>query len=120
VSNLDAWKARSIFEMELPSGVKVKGHYVDMETAIMGGGFDFSVLQGLSAMSEADKAAEADPEAVKEGLRYKRFVVCACLDEVDGEPTSLTEEDYALIPEEDRTAFFNAAIRSDAPLAEVV
>jgi hypothetical protein len=115
MSNLDTWKSRSIFTAELPSGTLVKGRYIDMETALMGGGFDFSVLQGLS--SEEAQDAPADPAAVAEGLRYKRFVVTSCLLEVEGEAVTLTEQDYALLPDEDRTAFFNLAIRADAPLA---
>jgi hypothetical protein len=119
VSNLDAWKARNIFEADLESGVHVKGHYMDMETALMGGGFDFSILQGLGEKAASDTPADADPEEVAEGLRYKRFVVCSCLDEVDGEAVAITDDDYALLPEADRTQFFNLALRADAPLAEV-
>ncbi len=122
MSALDTWKALNQFDLTLPSGTNVKGRYVDMETAVLGGGFDFSVLKGLRDAAAADPNAVATPEqeaeAIAAAARYKRYVFVTCLLEVEGEKVELTDADFDDLPEADRDAFFAKAKDKPVPFAE--
>lgn len=106
MSGLDTWKKLSVFDVVLPSGIEVKGRFLDMEQAVTSGQFDVAVLTELDKRAGEKNGEGPNHEQIAEGLKYKQWCVCANVLEVSGESVELTADDYKMLPEADRDILF--------------
>lgn len=119
---LSEWKTLATFEATLPSGVRVKARYLDMERVLMSGEVNVAVLEGLDkprAKATGAKRTSQDSAQIAEGLRYKQHVVTSSIVEVSGEPVQLAAADFFDLPEADRDILFRYIQRIEpVPLAK--
>lgn len=121
---LAEWQSLATFDATLPSGIRVKARFIDMERILAEGHIDISILEAFEAAVKAakrtrsatkatakDRAAES--EHVAEVLRYKQHVVTSSIVEVSGKPVTLVPEDFFTLPEEDRDQLFRWIQRTE-------
>ena len=117
-SSLEAWKAKALQDMTLPSGTSVTIRLPNLRDCIVAGEVPLAVLSRLDAAQA--KPEELSPDDLRQQQSLERELVRSMVVAVEGEAVSLTAEDVAALPQDDYTALVSAALRLEkTPKAKV-
>jgi hypothetical protein len=113
MSALDAWKKRTAREVELPSGTHVGVELVTTRDLLLAGAFPAEVIPLVREMESGGSKDEAPltDERLEAFNRFQRILIGRTVKTVEGEPVTLTEDDVAALPQDDKDDLYLYAMR---------
>lgn len=110
--SLDAWKAKAVTDVTLPSGTVVGIALPDTSECIAAGDIPMPIIEALAEHETNPDAEPLTGEELAASLKYRRVMICAAVRTVDGEEVRLTEDDLAGLPNADKLEIHAYATRS--------
>ena len=124
MSALDTWKAKAVSEpITLPSGTVVTLRVPSLRDCLIAGDIPLPILEKLTKAVEASQKKGGKPldlssDDLRHDDQFDRAVVSRSVVTVDGEEVSLSLEDVASIPAQDRAQILGYCVRKfSLPLA---
>ncbi len=99
---LEKWQARSVREVELPSGTKIKLRLTNVQDEILAGSFSAPILALAKKVAVGNLDEEdVDEETLRNTQEFMRTMISKSVVELDGEPISLSLDDVKDLPADD-------------------